>query len=299
MLELLCIGNALVDLFAQGEKEFPHENGISRPVQHIEMEKLQKIISELAESTPISGGGAANVAKISSLMGAKVCFTGAVGTGDGAGPDHYGRLFEKELIDAGVELRLSRKPSPTGLCLYLKAAGETYIAASPSAALEFSEDDISEEDIQKAGIVVIDGFMLSRPNLVNHILRLADKHEKTIALDISSVFIAREQAAEILSYAKRYSLILFMNEKEFLAFYEKSKELSLDSGFLHLLFESLQTKNKTLWPASLRSASRKEEYNGGYCRRRLDASVRVKSEEAKPQPGVPVIVVKLGSKGSV
>ncbi|MCL2070484.1 MAG: adenosine kinase [Treponema sp.] len=255
---ILCIGNALVDLFAQGEEQFVLRHGISRQVQHIEIEKLKAIISELPEAAMVSGGGAANVAKIASLLGAKAYFAGALGN------DQYGQVFEKELGAAGVKLRLSLKPSPTGLCLYFKAAGKTYIAASPSAALELSENDINGEDIQKAAFVVIDGFMLPRPDLVKHILQLAEKYEKVAALDLSSVFIARDYAAEILDYAKRYPLILFMNEAETIAFNEGLEERSLAP-----IVPDINSVN---------SAS---------------------SARIIPEPGVPIIVVKLGSKGAL
>jgi sugar/nucleoside kinase (ribokinase family) len=205
--EILCIGNALVDVFANAEVSFAEAAGLTQPVQHIEMERLNKILPQL-NKTVVSGGGAANTAKIAGLLGAKVSFTGALGA------DCFGRVFEKELKQAGVELRLFMKPSPTGVCLYLKnGAGETRIAASPSAAHELSSGDISEDDIRKARVVVIDGFMMDRPGLVSRIFALARLNKTTAALDLSSEAIARKHAAEVLEFAK-HEIILFMNEAE-------------------------------------------------------------------------------------
>ena len=226
--DLLCIGNAMVDVFVRGEEQAVLRHGLIRPVQHIEYEKLKEILDECNTAPPkettsltviSSGGGAANAAKIAALLGAKVCFTGAVG-GDETEPDKFGQLFERDLAAAGVKLRLALRHLPTGVCLYFKAGEETRVAASPSAALEFSESDISGEDVQKAAVVVIDGFMLDRPGMVRRILRLASQCGTIAALDLSSVAIAREHAAEILDYIRRYSLILFMNEAEAAAFCE-------------------------------------------------------------------------------
>jgi len=250
-IDLLCIGNALVDIFAQAGGQFFARHGLTEPVQHIEIEKLKGILSELRDCTMVSGGaqkpnarhracsssggdtacplenlspvkivsggGAANVAKIAGLLGAKVSFTGAIGN------DGFGRLFEKSLAAAGVKLRLSIKPSPTGICLMLRdeaggTRGETHIAASPSAALELSESDINGEELSKAKIVLIDGFMLGKSALASHILRLAGRNGTAAAIDLSSPGIAREYAAEIADYAKRFPLILFMNEAEARAF---------------------------------------------------------------------------------
>jgi sugar/nucleoside kinase (ribokinase family) len=224
--ELLCIGNALVDVFARDAEQVHIRYGINDPVQHVEIEKIEKILSLLSNMHPpptfVSGGGAANVAKIAGFLGVKACFTGAIG-GDQT-PDHFGRLFEKDLTAAGIKLALHLKPRPTGICLILSTAdGKTRIAASPSASLGLLENDINEEDIKKAKLVVVDGFMLDRPNLVQHILRLAGQHGKTIVIDLSSPVMAKERAKEIAEYARQYSLILFMNDAEAEAFYAELK----------------------------------------------------------------------------
>jgi len=227
-IDLLCVGNALVDVYAQADEQFIARHGLAQPVQHIEIAKLEKILSELSGFTTVSGGGAANVAKIAGLLGAKVSFTGAIGN------DKFGRLFEKSLAASGVKLHLSKKSSPTGICLVLRdMAGETHIAASPSAALELSESDIGVEELQKARVVLIDGFMLDKSALVSHILSIAGRNGSisTAAIDLSSPGIAREYAAEIAEYAKQFPLILFMNEAETEAFCDGLKSVTQESLF--------------------------------------------------------------------
>jgi sugar/nucleoside kinase (ribokinase family) len=212
-IDLLCVGNALVDVFAQVDGQFFARRGLIKPVQHIEIEKIKEILSELPSYKAVSGGGAANVAKIAALLGAKVAFAGAIGN------DGSGRLFKRSLTAAGMKLRLAIKPSPTGICLMLRnEAGETHIAASPSAALELSESDIGEKELQKAKVILFDGFMLDKSALVSHVLSIAGRNGAAAAIDLSSPGIAREYAAEIAGLAKQYPLILFMNEAEAEAF---------------------------------------------------------------------------------
>jgi sugar/nucleoside kinase (ribokinase family) len=220
--ELLCIGNALVDVFARNEEDIDLRFGLDSAVQHIEIERLQEILSVLPEFTVCSGGGAANVAKISGFLGVNVGFLGAVGSGlsHQGQADRFGKLFEKELTEAGVQTCLVRKKTPTGICLMLHLAdGRVKIAASPSAALELSEDDLDEELISRARVVILDGFMLGRETLVRRILALANKHGTAVALDVSSMALAAERALEIVTYARAYPLIIFMNEDESKAFY--------------------------------------------------------------------------------
>ena len=219
-LELLCIGNVMVDVFAEVGDNEATRCGLNEQVQHIEMERLKGILRTLEEAgtrlITTSGGGAANVAKIAGYLGAKVAFTGATGSCF----DHFAKVFESGLISAGVKPKLAQKNLPTGICLMLRSGGETRIAASPSAALELTESDISEEDIQRAKVVVIDGFMLGRLSLVRHILTLAERFGTLAAIDLASPAIAREHAEDMTCYARRYPLFLFMNEEEDASFRE-------------------------------------------------------------------------------
>jgi sugar/nucleoside kinase (ribokinase family) len=222
-IELLCVGNALVDIFTDGEEDIDAFFGLTEPVQHIPISKMTEIVAVLPEFTAASGGGAANAGKIAAMLGIKAAFIGAVGTAPGKADraDRFGLLFEKDLAGAGVMAILPRKGSPTGMCLMLQMSdGRSVIAASPSAALELNEDDIDEDLIRQAKAVVIDGYMLGRQKLVRRILELADRHGTAIALDVSSADLVEERIAEILTYARAFPLIIFMNEDEAKAFYQ-------------------------------------------------------------------------------
>jgi sugar/nucleoside kinase (ribokinase family) len=211
---LLCIGNAIVDFFAPADKDFARRYGIDEPVQHIEHGRLMAAIGELPEKVSCSGGGAANVAKIAALLGTPARFMGTVGD------DEAGRFFERELREAGVEPALRSRGGATGCCLVLRLPGDLVrAAAAPAAALELYKEDLGEEDIRRSGVVVIDGFLMDRQDLVRHILDTANRSGTTVALDLGSTPIARERAHEILTYSRVYPLILFMNEGEAGAFF--------------------------------------------------------------------------------
>jgi sugar/nucleoside kinase (ribokinase family) len=244
--ELLCIGNVIVDFFARGDGDFARRHGIEGPVQHLEHGALAAAIRELPDKFSCSGGGAANVAKIAGLLGMEVRFIGAAGSapppgpaaggpvasGPAAGPavnslDEQGRFFEAELSAAGVKTRLFPRNVPTGCCLILKLGegkaggeGETRVAAAPSASLKLGKQDIQEEDIRRAGLVVIDGYLMERRELVRYVLDLANRNGTAVALDMGSAAIAQARAHEIITYSRIYPLILFMNEDESAAFYK-------------------------------------------------------------------------------
>ncbi|MCL2213851.1 MAG: adenosine kinase [Treponema sp.] len=216
--ELLCIGNPIVDVFIDIDSNFALKYGILEPVQHIEREQAESILRELSinfsNAVKCSGGGAANVAKISAMLGMKTVFSGSIGQ------DDLGSIFEKEMTDAGVSILLEKSNEKTGLCFACSLNGEMRFAASPGAALELTEANISIDMIKSAEVIVLDGYVLDRRSLVQHILLKASKQGIPVALDAASVFQVKRKAEEILTYSRNFPLFLFMNADEAIAFYD-------------------------------------------------------------------------------
>ncbi|MCL2190702.1 MAG: PfkB family carbohydrate kinase [Treponema sp.] len=214
-IELLCIGNAMVDVFAPADFARLDGLGITEPVQHVPLENAARMLDELRSGDLVlaSGGAVANVAKIASMLGVGSAFAGCVGG------DDLAAFFEEELISADVVPFITSVEGGTGICLVFEASGETRIAASPGAALEFTEADVPGDLIARADAVVLDGYMLDRRPLVQRILQLANRHGIPIALDAASVFHIKEKTEAILHYSRNYPLIVFMNADESIVFY--------------------------------------------------------------------------------
>jgi len=226
--ELLCFGNAMVDVFASADSAWLDGLGITEPVQHISMDLARRILKELAQAkgTVIgSGGSAANVAKIAAMLDIESVFTGCVGAGSADGAScELAAVFRKDLETAGVVPLLSAGNEKTGLCFAFNCGGSTRIAASPGASLEFTEANVPEELIPGAEAIVLDGYMLDRRPLVQHIMELAGSHGIPIALDAASVFQIKEKTEDILQYSRNYPLIVFMNTDEAIVFFNNIKK---------------------------------------------------------------------------
>ncbi|GAB1482004.1 hypothetical protein MASR2M78_08190 [Treponema sp.] len=219
-IELVGIGNALVDVFSSVDEDlgllFKLES--SRPV-HLSYEKLSEILAALPEPVLSSGGGTANVVKLASGLGLSTAFIGSVGSNPAGKADRFAQFFEKELQNAGVSTHLSRSSEPTGACAILRfGEDQNYIAASPSAALSLKAQDLDEGLIKDARVLVLDGFLLEREDLVNRALSLADEAGTAIALDVSSVRISTDELAARIESRQEYPIILFLNEAEADAF---------------------------------------------------------------------------------
>jgi len=217
-IELLCIGNAMVDVFAPADAVWLKGLGITEPAQHIPREQAEGMLDHLRDSAGnglvfASGGAAANVAKIASMLNTKAAFAGC------AGRDDLAAFFEEELRKVGVVPFLAHGDGGTGVCFVFDSGEKTRIAGALGAAAEFTEDDLDENLIAKADAVVLDGYMLDRRPLVQRIFKMANRHGIPIALDAASVFQIKEKTEAILQYSRNYPLIVFMNADESIMFY--------------------------------------------------------------------------------
>ena len=210
--ELVGIGNALVDIFASLKSDSstisPDMSSLSS-FRHISPDQLAELVRQLPSPKLCAGGGAANTVKLAAQLGVTTAFIGSVGQ------DDWGKLFARELENAGTKPLLVYTDKPTGGCVILNGDGiEPRIAASPSAALELGPEDIDEDHIRWARLIMIDGYILDRTALVDHVLKLAERHGTFIAIDAGSAHIVRACADRLETYCRTKPLMLFLNEAE-------------------------------------------------------------------------------------
>jgi len=216
-IDILCIGNPIVDVFVNIDYSLSAKYGILDFTQHVDRDKAQAILNEpsidFKNAVKSSGGGAANVAKIAAMLGLRSAFSGSTGH------DDLAKIFENEISNAGVTAHIIKGNGKTGLCFACNIDGETRFAASPGAALELCVEHISDELIASAEVIVVDGYILDRHELVKHILLRASKKGIPVALDAASIMQVKSKAEEILTYSRTFPLFVFFNADEALAFY--------------------------------------------------------------------------------
>lgn len=209
--ELVGIGNALLDIFAAGPADpglFPPGTG-----RHIAPDQLAELVRQLPDPILCAGGGAANTVKLAAQLGIKTAFIGSVGR------DAWGERFARELEEAGAAALLVKTDSPTGGCVILRDSGTApRVFASPSAALELGPEHINEDMIRQARLIMLDGYILDRTSLVDHILHLAEHCGTFIAIDAGSEEMVQAHASWLEACCRTKPLILFLNEGEARAF---------------------------------------------------------------------------------
>jgi len=215
-LELVGIGNALIDVFAELQDPTTNislDRVPSGSNHHVGPDQLAELVRQLPNPILCAGGGAANTVKLVAQLGIRTAFIGSVGR------DEWGERFTQELESAGATPLLVYTDKPTGGCVILKkTSGPSHIVASPSAALELGPEHIQADQIRQSKLIMLDGYILGRTALVDHVLDLAEQYGTFIALDVGSEAMVQANAERLETYCRTKPLILFLNEAEARAF---------------------------------------------------------------------------------
>lgn len=230
--DLVCLGNPLLDLQLDVEKEYLTKYDLKDNDAILAEEKHMPIFDEIINNPKlvlVAGGAAQNTARGAQyiLPPNKVCYFGAVGNDVYrdkliAANDKYG-LTTKYMIDTEHE---------TGKCAALIYKQHRSLVTDLGAANHFkaSHLDLPEnwEVVQNAKVFYIGGYHLTvSPEAIVKLGKHAAETNKPLALNISAPFIAqffKDPLAEAIPYAD----FIIGNESEAAAFAETNGLESTD-----------------------------------------------------------------------
>ncbi|MBR4146401.1 MAG: adenosine kinase [Bacteroidales bacterium] len=210
---ILGIGNALVDILTQ----IPNDEILEQlrlpkgGMYHVDAETSLHI-GELIKPygfAMAAGGSTANTISGASKLGVTTGYIGKVGK------DERGRFFEQEMVKTNVKPLMMTTETPTGCAeAFVSKDGERTFATYLGAALELNAGDIRPEMFDGWDILYVEGYLISNRELLDKVLPLAKAKGMTIALDMASYNIVRENREYMEQLAKDYLDILFANEDE-------------------------------------------------------------------------------------
>ena len=214
-MDILGIGNALVDIFSFSDDETALALGLHpNHASHMEPSRLDELLLAVQSPIYVAGGTAANALKAASALGLSCAFVGCTGTEDRES-DRWARIFRAELAAFGVHALTESRSSTTGRCLVLHMPGAMKsIACAPGAAPSINKEQISEDFVASARVVFVDGQTLRNRDAFERISALCRERHIPLAVDVASVDIAREKCAELVRLLGDNDCILFLNENE-------------------------------------------------------------------------------------
>ena len=215
-LDVLAIGDAVVDVFATADDDFLIEEGLPKgSMRLIDAAEAKRLYGRMNQAREISGGSAANSMAGLAALGRRAGFVGQVAA------DQLGEIFEHDIRAQGVEFRTPPLDSevPTGRCLILVTPdGQRTMNTFAGAAHQLSADALDEDQIAGAAILYLEAYLwrpLGPRAAMKRAIEVAKGAGRKVALtmsDIACIASARDSFLEIIGSGAID--LLFANENE-------------------------------------------------------------------------------------
>lgn len=223
--DVLCIGNAIVDIIARCEDDFLVDNGIIKGAMNlIDAERAELLYSRMGPATEASGGSAGNTAAGLASFGVRTAFSGKVAD------DHLGKIYTHDIRAQGVAFDtkpLTGAVVPTARSMiFVTPDGERSMNTFLGAGVEFGPEDVEEDKVKASRLTYFEGYLWDQPR-AKEAIRLTASHAhaagREVAMTLSDPFCVDRYRDEFLDLMRSGAVdIVFANESELKSLYQTS-----------------------------------------------------------------------------
>jgi sugar/nucleoside kinase (ribokinase family) len=156
-LDVLCIGNAIVDVIANAGDDFLTKEGLVKgSMRLIDAEEAERLYAHMGPAHQVSGGSAGNTAAGVAALGGRAGFIGQVA------PDQLGQFYRHDLTATGVEFitPATNVGEPTARSMILVTPdGHRTMNTFLGAAQHLPPAALDEAQIRDAAILYLEGYL--------------------------------------------------------------------------------------------------------------------------------------------
>lgn len=223
-LDVVGVGNAIVDVIATTDDRFLAEHGMSKgSMMLVDQARAEALYAKMGAALIASGGSAANTIAGIASFGGKTGFIGKVRD------DELGHAFRHDITAAGTLF-----PTPpategpaTATCLVLVTPDSqrtlnTYLGACANLAAE----DLDAGLIRAARFTYLEGYLYDAPSAQNAFHEasvIAHAARRRVALTLSDPFCVKRHRDAFLQLVDRHVDVLFANQFEIGALFETDR----------------------------------------------------------------------------
>jgi sugar/nucleoside kinase (ribokinase family) len=220
-LDVVGIGNAIVDVLVQADDAFLSTHGLAKGTMTlIDAARADALYAVMGPGVEESGGSAGNtMAGIASLGGAGA-YIGKVRN------DQLGEVFRHDITAIGV--RFATAPARSG-----PPTARSFIIVTPDAqrtmntylgaCVDLGPEDIDHEIIDAAQVTYLEGYLFDPPRAKEAFRKAAQRAHsagRRVSLSLSDPFCVGRHRAEFRDLVTHHVDILFANEAEICSLYE-------------------------------------------------------------------------------
>jgi len=221
--DILGIGNAIVDVVARAEDTFLSRHDMHKGAMNlIDAASADTIYAAMPPGQESSGGSAANTCAVAAGLGSRVAYIGKVAD------DQLGQVFRHDINAVGVHF--PTKPlsggAPTARCLILVTPdGQRTMNTFLGACVALAEADVDPALVAACAITYLEGYLFDPPAAQAAFRKAAQAAHaagRRVALSLSDPFCVNRHRAAFLDLVANHVDILFANETEITALYERN-----------------------------------------------------------------------------
>ena len=156
-LDVLCIGNAIVDVIAEADDGFLDAEGLTKgSMRLIDAAEAERLYSHMRSARLVSGGSAGNTAAGVAALGGQAGFIGQVA------PDQLGTFYQHDLRSTGVEFTTAATDFgvPTARSMVLVTPdGHRTMNTFLGAAQHLPASALDEQQIADSAVLYLEGYL--------------------------------------------------------------------------------------------------------------------------------------------
>ena len=220
--DVLCIGNAVVDIIARAEDDFLRENNIIRGAMNlIDAHRAELLYERMGPAVETSGGSAGNTAAGIASFGGTAAFFGKVAD------DALGDIYRHDIRAQGVSfdtMALNGNPPTARSMIFVTPDGERSMNTYLGACVELGPEDVEADKAAQSKVTYFEGYLWDPPRAKAAIRRTAEiahAHGNVVAMSLSDPFCVDRYREEFVDLMRSGTVdIVFANEDEAKSLYQ-------------------------------------------------------------------------------
>ena len=217
-LDVLAMGNAIVDVIADADDAFLDQQGLAKgSMRLIDDAEDERLYAAMGPGRELSGGSAANTVAGLAALGCHTAFIGQVAD------DELGAIYRHDIQSLGVDFLVPARSDvgSTGRCLILVTPdAQRTMNTSLGAAQKLDKSAVDAAAIARSGIVYLEGYLwdTEQPrSAMESAIEIARSAGTKVAFTLSDSFVVERHRDDFLRLIDSGRIdILFANEQEFL-----------------------------------------------------------------------------------
>ena len=230
-LDVIGIGNAMVDALIPSTKEEVEKNQINRNSMNLIDEELKNNLHKNYSVKEMAGGGSVGNSMFGIIsLGGKGSFIGKIKE------DKIGIFLQQDMIREGLRfpLEFTSPNISTGCCtIFVEEDGTRTMCTFLGAGILIGPEDIHPEQIKNHQIAYLEGYLWDNEKAkqaMQKMVNICEKDKQQIAFTLSDLFCVDRHRNSFEQLIKNHVDILFSNEEEICSMAQSS---SIEDGIAY------------------------------------------------------------------